>query len=319
MAGKVSSPVGKLTLSGGDLAGGKQNPTVDPVQFAVQLLNAIKAPITGNNISAIVGWDTAEGSNAKFNPLDTTLGPGVGAPSYPGTLFNILGTGKYGPYGVMSYQSNKEGINAIAQTLTDTPGETSPTSSYGKIVASLRGNQPAQQTANLVAAGPFGTEPFSTPSATGKLSAANIKSLLGGATLTSSVKPATTTNPTTTTKPKTVYGVPKGDWTYSPKTGLWTNPATGATSKTQPGPGNNQKVNKKNPDQGGAQGQGITGGAATALAQAAQKATAALVTSTISKYGTIALGCLMVLIGFIIMFRGPEKDVGKAAVVGAMA
>jgi hypothetical protein len=113
-----------------------------PHDFAVALLNAIGAPLTSQNLDAIVSWETAEGggfgNRAQFNPLNTTL-PMPG--SHPITIV-----------GVQAYTSSSQGLTATVNTLRG--------GAYRGIVAALKAGNSAQAVERAVAASPWGTGSF---------------------------------------------------------------------------------------------------------------------------------------------------------------
>lgn len=80
-------------------------------QFASSVLQRIGAPVTSQNLSAMLTWMKAEGGHwgntAKYNPLNTTL--------TTGTSVNY-NTGKKGR-GVQAFASWEEGVQATADTI----------------------------------------------------------------------------------------------------------------------------------------------------------------------------------------------------------
>jgi hypothetical protein len=71
--------------------------------WAAALLRTVQAPVCGNNLLALVTWQTAENTGAAFNPLATTLAaPGA-------TSFNTVG--------VRNYPSLESGLAATVATL----------------------------------------------------------------------------------------------------------------------------------------------------------------------------------------------------------
>ena len=72
-------------------------------QWATMLLRHMKLPTCRENVASIVIWEAAENTQARWNPLATTL-PMKGA-----TVFNS--------HGVRNYKSLEQGIEASAQTL----------------------------------------------------------------------------------------------------------------------------------------------------------------------------------------------------------
>lgn len=72
-------------------------------QWATALLQAVDAPVCGNNLVSLVTWQTAENTTAAWNPLATTQ-------SAPGTT-------DYNSVGVKNYPSSAAGIAATVATL----------------------------------------------------------------------------------------------------------------------------------------------------------------------------------------------------------
>jgi murein DD-endopeptidase MepM/ murein hydrolase activator NlpD len=113
-----------------------------PRNFAVALLNAIGAPVTSQNLLAIVSWETAEGggfgNRAQFNPLNTTL--------------QMPGSHAINAVGVQAYTSSSQGLTATINTLRG--------GAYRGIVAALKAGNSAQAVERAVAASPWGTGNF---------------------------------------------------------------------------------------------------------------------------------------------------------------
>ena len=113
-----------------------------PRDFAVALLNAIGAPVTSQNLEAIVSWETAEGggfgNRAMFNPLNTTL--------------PMPGSHPINAVGVQAYTSSSQGLTATVSTLRG--------GAYRGIVAALKAGNSAQAVEQAVAASPWGTGSF---------------------------------------------------------------------------------------------------------------------------------------------------------------
>src|SRR5207247_1776949 len=104
--------------------------------FAVALLNALGAPVTSQNLLAIMSWEVAEGGGfggrTAFNPLNTTL-PMPG--SRPVTRV-----------GVQAYTSASQGLLATVNTLRN--------GRYSGIIAALRAGNSAWAVERAVAASP---------------------------------------------------------------------------------------------------------------------------------------------------------------------
>jgi hypothetical protein len=99
--------------------------TGDKKVWASQLLTALGAPVTDNNITALTTWQSREGghwnNSASFNPLNTTLDMG-NSQSMNGV-------------GVKRYNSWDEGIQATVSTLT---GSNADARGYSAIVNALK-------------------------------------------------------------------------------------------------------------------------------------------------------------------------------------
>jgi hypothetical protein len=111
--------------------------TVDRAHWAKRLLDAIDAPVSDHNKYALVAWQTAEGTDARFNPLATTR-------KMPGsTNFNRVG--------VQDYTDLLSGVKATQLTLSESGHN------YEPIVASLRANRAAADTLEAVRNSAWGT------------------------------------------------------------------------------------------------------------------------------------------------------------------
>lgn len=110
---------------------------VDRGHWARRLLKEIGAPATRHNRYALVAWESAEGTTARFNPLATTrLMPGS-------TDFNSTH--------VKNYATVEDGVKATALTLEEAGHN------YEPILKHLRENAPAAKTLEAVAASAWGT------------------------------------------------------------------------------------------------------------------------------------------------------------------
>jgi len=121
----------------------KSGGQVTQVTWAQALVKSIGAPLTADNVAAIVAWEMAEGGHwyntAYYNPLNTTQ-------SMPGaTVFNSVG--------VKAYTSWAQGLRATVITLNN--------GLYGGILAALRSGNDANAVAGAVASSPWGTGSFS--------------------------------------------------------------------------------------------------------------------------------------------------------------
>jgi murein DD-endopeptidase MepM/ murein hydrolase activator NlpD len=107
--------------------------------WQAQLLQAIKAPVTPQNMTALDAWQRAEGGAATNNPFNTTL--------------SLPGTSTYNSAGVRNYQTPQQGIDATIQTLT----APQYASGYQPIINALRQGTSPQAVAQAVGSSPWGT------------------------------------------------------------------------------------------------------------------------------------------------------------------
>jgi len=99
-------------------------------RWATAFLGRLGAPIERNNLVVIVSWETAEYTNARWNPLATTW-PMPGATTFNGS-------------GVRNYVSLSQGLDATIATLRR-PGH-----GYGAILTDLAGNADPMTTARAI-------------------------------------------------------------------------------------------------------------------------------------------------------------------------
>lgn len=111
--------------------------TVTRGAFAKRLCNARNLNATQRRLNALVSWETAEGTMARFNPLATTR--------------DMEGDSLYNTTGVRNYPDLKTGIKATWLTL-DEPGH-----GYEGIVKGLEDNTTARAILEAVAASAWGT------------------------------------------------------------------------------------------------------------------------------------------------------------------
>lgn len=83
---------------------GAHSSNKDLGQFAIAVLQGIRAPVTRANIAWIIAWSRFEGSTAANNPMDTTQ-----------RTSGSVGT--YNSVGVQEYGSFQAGVAATVQTL----------------------------------------------------------------------------------------------------------------------------------------------------------------------------------------------------------
>ena len=109
--------------------------TATQEQFARDVLKGLGAPITDENMKAVVAWQKAEGTKAANNPLATTQG--------------WDGSSSFNSVGVKNYTSYSDGVAATLKTLQN--------GHYGAILAALAQGNSAQAVGQAVAASPWGT------------------------------------------------------------------------------------------------------------------------------------------------------------------
>lgn len=86
--------------------------------FAAEVLAALGAPATANNLAFMNAWFNKEGTRAAFNPMATTL-------HLPGS-YDLPGNSAH----VQQYTSQAQGVQATVQTLKN--------GAYGDVVSALR-------------------------------------------------------------------------------------------------------------------------------------------------------------------------------------
>jgi peptidoglycan hydrolase CwlO-like protein len=101
-------------------------------EWAGHFLNALGAPTSRNNMVVVVTWQVAEGTQATWNPLATTMQRDT-----PGsTTFNS--------HGVQNYVSREQGIDASIRTLR------LPNRGYEPILSNLAAGSPPMDTAQAI-------------------------------------------------------------------------------------------------------------------------------------------------------------------------
>ena len=104
-------------------------------EWAFWLLAVLGAPITPQNVLAIVAWESAENTGAEWNPLATTE-PAPGA-------------GDWNSAGVKTYRDLWTGLSATVATLDN--------GLYGAILGALSAGDNATAVCSAVAHSPWGT------------------------------------------------------------------------------------------------------------------------------------------------------------------
>jgi hypothetical protein len=119
-----------------DRAGTPNKAGVDPVRWARDFLTRLGMPVTSENVRAVVAWEQAEGTAARFNPLATTQ------PGFPGsTNFNSVGVKNFATY--------EDGLAANVKVIQN--------GLYGNILAALRKGTSAEEVARAIADSPWGS------------------------------------------------------------------------------------------------------------------------------------------------------------------
>ena len=104
--------------------------------WAQQVLSAIGAPQTAQNVGFLASWHAYEGSNASNNPLNVTAYAPI--PVTVGTVIN--GGGPAAHAGVQSYSSSAQGVGATAAFLR--------MPNYTSILAALKSGNPSAYIVN---------------------------------------------------------------------------------------------------------------------------------------------------------------------------
>src|SRR5205823_14688638 len=99
-------------------------------QWAEKFLPAISAPVSQNNLVAMVAWQSAEGTMASWNPLATT--------------YDMPGATDFNSVGVKNYTSVAQGVQAVVRTL-ENPGH-----GYEAIVGNLQAAADPMVTAGAI-------------------------------------------------------------------------------------------------------------------------------------------------------------------------
>lgn len=105
--------------------------------FYRSLLRAIGAPSTTNNMALLYAWRQTEGGSATYNPFNTTK-------KMPGSTLYATST-----HGVQNYATPRDGLAATVETLL--------LPKYAGVVASLKADKPASETAAAILSSPWGT------------------------------------------------------------------------------------------------------------------------------------------------------------------
>lgn len=107
-----------------------QGMTIGYGEWAEAFLPALGAGTGKENLIAIVAWETAEGTDATWNPLATTK--------------DMPGASRYNSHGVRNYLTMEQGIEASKLTVE------LPNRGYEPIIASLRDGSDAMKTAEAI-------------------------------------------------------------------------------------------------------------------------------------------------------------------------
>lgn len=160
-------------------------------QWEKQLLRALRAPLTQQNLASLAEWQRREGGSASFNPLNTTQ--------------SAPGAGSYNSVGVRSYRSRMQGLQATVKTLLN--------GHYGDIVSDLKAGRGVGWQQSLKT---WGTGTWSAGGATGATG--------GGSPLTTpsvSAAPSVPIAPAFTQKDAAMQGLKAlATGSYDPQKGL---------------------------------------------------------------------------------------------------
>lgn len=110
---------------------------IDREDWAERFLAELDAPETKRNLRAVVAWESAEGTTARWNPLATTR-VWAGAVDFNST-------------GVKSYATLQDGVKATVATILEADH------GYEPIVWSLRHSARPRRTLGAVEASHWGT------------------------------------------------------------------------------------------------------------------------------------------------------------------
>jgi peptidoglycan hydrolase CwlO-like protein len=103
IADELTGKIGPGAISALRKVAGK-GMTITYEEWARQLLTALGAPVVLNNIITVVAWQSAEGTQATWNPLATTM--------------NAEGATNFNDVGVKNFVSMESGVEATINTLT---------------------------------------------------------------------------------------------------------------------------------------------------------------------------------------------------------
>jgi hypothetical protein len=106
-------------------------------EWAAKFCKQIGAPVTTRNLWALVAWESAEGTKARFNPLATTK--------------RMPGSWDFNSVPVQNYPDLATGLKATKQTLQESGHR------YEPILFCLKQNTYAIDTLRAVAASAWGT------------------------------------------------------------------------------------------------------------------------------------------------------------------
>lgn len=118
--------------------------TVRTDQFMMALLKWKNLPVSSNNVRSLVIWKVSEGSNARWNPMDTEWG--------------VKGATNYNSAGVKNYATITDGIEAFWATLE----QPQYAASYGPIITALEQSDAPAVTCAHIAASVWGSKPSSS-------------------------------------------------------------------------------------------------------------------------------------------------------------
>ncbi len=137
-SGSVSSASFQSALAAAGMTGtpGEIAPSgVDIAQFSRDVLGAIGAPTSEQNMAVMSAWVKAEGTKARYNPLATTR--------------NAPGATQFNSVGVKNFATYQEGVATTVGAITN--------GLYGNVIAALRRGDDAYAVADAIEKSPWGS------------------------------------------------------------------------------------------------------------------------------------------------------------------
>jgi len=118
-----------------------------------QILRALGAPTSANNINTLDTWVQAEGGYAANNPFNTTVQSGYSGDTWYNTFYDKNGGG---PYHVLNFGSWQAGLTATVNTLNQ--------GNFSSIKSALVQDVPTSQIGSIITSSGWGTSSWPTQS-----------------------------------------------------------------------------------------------------------------------------------------------------------